>query len=52
MIKEITRAFINGYIYNLARIITLYLAALYFSVGALMQEAEENHKKRKCKGFV
>lgn len=37
--KEYIREFINGYIYNLAKIITLYIAAFYFTFNPL--EAEE-----------
>lgn len=40
MIKDITREFINGYIYNLARMITLYLAALYFSINPITQDTD------------
>lgn len=36
MIKD----FLKGYIYNLARVLTLYLAALYFSLDPL-QEADK-----------
>lgn len=39
--KENVKLFITGYIYHLARLITLYLAAIYFTLNPLMQEAEE-----------
>ena len=37
--KEDLKEFINGYIYHLAKIITLYLAVFYFTINPL--EAEE-----------
>ena len=37
--KENAREFINGYIYWIARLITLYLAVFYFVINPL--EADE-----------
>ena len=37
--NENVREFINGYIYHLARIVTLYLAVFYFVINPL--EADE-----------